>query len=226
MSESIVVQQPEAPAAQLMLLFHGVGGHAEEMLPLARVLGAAFPQAFIVSVRAPHASDLGGGFQWFSVQGVSEANRAARIAAVMPGFVATVRHWQGLAQAGVEATALIGFSQGAMMALEATREAAPLAGRVVAIAGRYAELPLEAAPLTTIHLLHGKADPVIAYGHTVAAAERLLALGADVTADVLPFVGHAIAEPLAALVVERLQGYLPQRRWREALRADPGAGDD
>jgi phospholipase/carboxylesterase len=226
MSESIVVQQPGAPAEQLMLLFHGVGGHAEEMLPLARVLGAAFPQALIVSVRAPHASDLGGGFQWFSVLGITEENRAARIAAAMPEFVATVRHWQGLARAGVEATALIGFSQGAMMALEATREPAPLAGRVVAIAGRYAELPFEAAPLTTIHLLHGKADPVIAYGHTVAAAERLLALGADVTADVLPFVGHAIAEPLAALVVERLQGYLPQRRWREALRADPGPGDD
>lgn len=226
MSESIVVQQPGAPAAQLMLLFHGVGGHAEEMLPLARVLGAAFPQACIVSVQAPHASDLGGGFQWFSVLGVSDENRPQRMAAALPQFVAAVRHWQALARVGVDATALIGFSQGAMMALESTRGGAPLAGRVVAIAGRFVELPTEAAALTTFHLFHGKADPVVAYGHTVVAAEHLLRLGADVTADVLPFVGHAIAEPLATLVVERLQGYLPQRRWREALQADPGPGDD
>lgn len=45
-----------------------------------------FPNAFIVSVHAPYASDLGSngsnsaGAQWFSVQDITEENRPARVA--------------------------------------------------------------------------------------------------------------------------------------------------
>ena len=54
---------------------------------------------------------------------------------------------------------------------------------------------------------------------TIAAAQCLLELGTDVTADVLPFVGHEVPDEMADLVLERLRGYLPQRRWREAMQA-------
>jgi phospholipase/carboxylesterase len=53
----------------------------------------------------------------------------------------------------------------------------------------------------------------------VSAAQHLLALGTDVTADVLPFVGHDVPDTMAALVIERLRGYLPQRHWREAMQS-------
>ena len=108
------------------------------------------------------------------------------------------------------------------MALESSRARDALAGRVVSIAGRFAALPEQATAGTTLHLLHGKNDSVIPYAHTVAAAERLVALGADVTADVIPFVGHEINDEIATLLVERLKGYLPQRRWKEALKALSG----
>jgi phospholipase/carboxylesterase len=141
----------------------------------------------------------------------------------MPAFVAAVHHWQTEAGSGVPATALIGFSQGAIMALESTRHGASLAGRVASIAGRFALLPERARPETTMHLFHGKTDAVIAYTHTIAAAERLVELGGDVTADVLPFVGHEINRTVEDLLIERLRGYIPRRLWEEALRADPEA---
>jgi phospholipase/carboxylesterase len=222
-SGSVVVQRSGRGAGQLLLLFHGAGATPEDLVPAARTLADAFPNAFVVSVKAPHAGDSGLGFQWYSVAGVTEANRAQRVAQAMPAFLETVAHWQAHAGLGPEATALIGFSQGAIMALEATKADPIPAGRVVALAGRFAELPTQAAWHTTIHLIHGKDDGVIAYARAIEAAERLLALGADVTADVLPFVGHAVADEMAALVVERLQHYLPQWRWREALQSDPGA---
>ena len=219
MSDSIIVARPEGQAQQLMLLFHGVGADAQDLVPLGRVLAAEFPAAFIVSVAAPLPSDSGGGRQWFSVQGISEDNRPARIAAAMPAFVDTVAHWQKEAGVGLDAVALIGFSQGGIMALESTRDRPAIAGRVVSIAGRFARLPETANAQTTLHMFHGKADPVIPYGFTVEAAQHLVAIGADVTADVIPHVGHQIDAGIAELMIERLRGHLPKRTWEAAMRA-------
>ena len=120
---------------------------------------------------------------------------------------------------GTDAVALIGFSQGGIMALESTRDRPAIAGRVVSIAGRFAKLPEAPNAGTTLHLLHGKLDPVIPYLATVEAAQHLVRIGADVTADVVPFVGHQINDDIVALVIERLRGHLPKRTWEAALRA-------
>ena len=219
MSESIIVARPEGQAEQLMLLFHGVGSTALDLVPLGRVLAAEFPAAFIVSVAAPAPSEAGGGRQWFSVLGISEENRPERVEAALPAFLATVAHWQKEAGVGTDAVALIGFSQGGIMALEATRDRPAIAGRVISIAGRFAQLPETANGGTTLHLLHGKLDPVIPYGFTVEAAQHLVKLGADVTADVVPFVGHQINDDMATLLIERLRGHLPKRAWEAAVQA-------
>jgi phospholipase/carboxylesterase len=223
MNDALVIQMPDGPAQQLMLLFHGVGATPEHMEPLARHLAQAFPQAAVVSVPGPDEFDLGqgAGRQWFSVRAIDENNRAARVAEAMPGFVETVKQWRERTGASLPATALIGFSQGAIMALESTQLGEALAGRVVALAGRFANLPALAPEATTVHLIHGKADTTIPYVHTIAAAERLIELGGDVTADVIPFLDHRVTDEVAELLVERLKGYLPQRVWREAMREAP-----
>jgi phospholipase/carboxylesterase len=222
MSPSQVVQRPEGAPAQLFLLFHGVGADAEDMVTVGRVLATEFPAALVVSIGGHEASDFGRGRQWFSIRDITEDNRMERVAAAMPGFLAAIRHWQREAGLGAAATALVGFSQGAIMALESLREADPVAGRVVGIAGRFAGRPALPPRETTVHLFHGKADPVMPYGHTVAAAEWLVGQGADITADILPFVGHGIDDEMLELLIERLKGYVPKRIWDEAMRADRG----
>ena len=221
-SDSIIIQQPTQPAQQLMLLHHGVGGNAHDMLAVGQQLAAQFPNALIVSVQAPYAYDAGEasdeGGQWFSVQGVTEQNRAERVVQAMPAFVQSVRHWQLQSGVAPGATALIGFSQGAIMSLEAAQAEAALAGRVIALSGRYAELPAHAPEHTTLHFVHGKLDPVMHYGHCVSAAERLVRLGGDVTADVIPFLGHEINDAVMDLVLERLTGHIPKRHWEEVQK--------
>ncbi len=49
------------------------------------------PPAWVVSVRSPDPCDQGSGWQWFSVRGVTENSRPARIAEAMPVFVRSVR---------------------------------------------------------------------------------------------------------------------------------------
>jgi phospholipase/carboxylesterase len=226
MSESLIVQRPAGPAPQLILLFHGVGSAPAAMLPLARRMAAEWPTAFVVCVQAPLPGDGGQGWQWFSVQGIDEANRPARVAEAMPGFLATVEHWQRESGAPPEVTALVGFSQGAIMALEATAQPRLIAGRVVALSGRYATTPHLPPPHTTLHFVHGKTDPVIHYGFTVSAAETLVAAGADLTADVLPNLGHAIDDRVAELLIERLRTHLPAHRWQEAMQAARDLGEE
>lgn len=216
---SIVVQKSSGRPEQLILLFHGMGAAPDGLVPLGQRLAAAFPRSTVVSVAAPHGSGNPDGREWFPVAGITEANRVERVAQAMPAFLAEIRDWQRSVDVTPAVTALVGFSQGAIMSLEASATPSSPAGRVVAIAGRYARLPERAPAHTTIHLLHGKEDPVMPYRLVIDAAHRLRDLGGDVTADVVPFTGHEITAEIAELAVERLLGHVPKRMWEEALQA-------
>ena len=223
---SLIVHLPSGGAPQqLFLLFHGVGAAPDDLVPLGHVLAKQFPRSAIVSVQAPHDCPYSNGFQWFSIEGITEEQRGPRTREALPAFIEAVQHWQQTFGLGPESTALVGFSQGAIMALCSTQSQPPthLATRIVALSGRFAQLPTVAPEHCTIHMIHGKTDTVIPYAHTVLAAERLVELGADVTADVIPFVGHEIPQEISDLVIERLTTHVPQRLWKAAQSA---AADD
>ncbi|EFE95751.1 esterase [Serratia odorifera] len=212
-----VVQSPATPAEQLFLLFHGVGDNPVAMGEIGSYFAKSFPNALVVSIGGPQPFGNGSGRQWFSVQDITEENRVARIAQVMPNFVQTVRYWQQQSGIGHAGTALVGFSQGAIMALEALKVEAQLAGRVVAFSGRFARLPEGDFGDSVVHLIHGQDDATIAVGHAQAAAERMQANGVDFTLDVEPAVGHGINQGMMDNALERLHFYVPQRYWDEAL---------
>ena len=221
MTQDIVVQAP-AQAAQLFLLFHGYGADAQDMQPLAKRFAEEFPQACVVCVQAAEPAEAGFGWQWFPLQGVTEENRPERVSLAMPGFVELVRAWQQRTGVSHEATALVGFSQGGIMSLAASLHESNLCGRVLGFGSRFVELPVQAPETVTYHLFHGKSDSVIHYGYAVTGAERLVAIDADVTADVLPYIGHEIHPNMIDLAIERLTTHLPKRYVKQVHEADPG----
>jgi phospholipase/carboxylesterase len=226
---ALIIQRPAGPARQLVLLFHGVGADEGDLRPVGERLAREYPQALVASLRAPHPGRFGSGYQWFALEDIDDDRRVERVAAELPAFVARVREWQREAGLGAEATVLIGFSQGAIMALEAVSHAGEraLAGRVVALSGRFATLPQTPWPATTLFMVHGKNDAVIHYGYTVEGAQHLVALGADVVADVIPGLGHGIDAEVVDLLVQRLRTHVPKRHWEAALRQGvppPGGG--
>lgn len=204
---SIVIAKPQQ-AAQLVLLFHGVGASADNLIPLGGAIAQARPDAFVVSVNGPHPSTLGSGREWFSVVGITEENRPERIAQAMPLFLAAVEHWQKASAIGAEATVLVGFSQGAIMALESTQAETgpPPAQHVIAIAGRFAQPVRRAQADLNVHLIHGEQDGVVPARFSVEAARELQTAGADVTLNLLPGLGHGIDSRALRLAIAYLDG--------------------
>ncbi|ACS84882.1 esterase [Musicola paradisiaca] len=211
-----VVQNPPSPK-QLFLLYHGVGDNPVSMGQIGRYFAHAFPMALVVSVGGPERFAMGEGRQWFSVQGVTEENRVHRIKAIMPRFIETVRYWQDKSGIDYTHTALIGFSQGSIMILEALKTEKSLAGRVVAFSGRFAALPEQPMYDVVVHLVHGENDPVIAAEHAQQAAMSLRAQGSDFTLDLVPDLGHAIDDRMMDYALDRLHHYIPKRFWDEAV---------
>ena len=186
-SHDLTIQRPASPS-HLVLLFHGVGSSARDLVPLGEALAPHLPDAAIVSLQAPDAS--GPGWQWFSVQRVTEADRPARVAAAMPRFVQAVKQWQAACAIGPAETTLIGFSQGAIMALESTQLDSLPAARVIALSGRFARPPRIAHGSVRTHLMHGDADAVMPVRGAVDALAQLQGLGAVATLDRFPGLGH------------------------------------
>lgn len=207
MNSATIVQKPTDSIEQLVLFFHGVGSNAQDMVPVAQQFAQVLKRAMVVSVNGAQPSDFGGdGRQWFSVAGVTEANRAGRVAAVMPLFQSTVQHWQEVAGIGVDRTILVGFSQGSIMALESTQLQPTLAGRVIAFSGRFALEPKVAPTATVINLIHGADDAVIDAEQSLVAARQLKALGATVSVDIVPDMTHGIDGRMVSLALTKISG--------------------
>lgn len=179
----------------LIVMLHGVGSRGSDLLPVVEYWQQAIPQTQVASPDGPLVFDMGSGFQWFSINGITEASRPARIAAARDTFdakLAEVFREQEI-NPGQDRVVLAGFSQGAIMALDAlVRGNYPLAG-VVAFSGRLASpLPLRPAAQSSALLIHGKADPVIPWQESQKAAEALSAAGVQAELSVEDNVQHTI----------------------------------
>ena len=111
------------------IFLHGVGSTGASLKPFARDLNLQLDMHF---PDGPQSFHVGQGRQWFSVQGVTETNRPARVAEALRAFTEIVESF-----GDPRDSLLIGFSQGAIMALHATAAGLASAG-VFALSGRLA----------------------------------------------------------------------------------------
>ncbi len=182
----------------LVVFLHGVGASGADLAPLAEPLSAFLPSTAFAAPDAPARFDGGElGRQWFSIAGVGADNRQQRIEQAREGFDRVVS--AALAERGfagrLDRVALFGFSQGAMMALDAVASGRWPVAAVVAAARRRAGAadPLPAAAATPALLLHGEADAMVPAEESRRAATRLKAAGFNVEARFFARLGHAIS---------------------------------
>ncbi|MEJ1159829.1 alpha/beta hydrolase [Prosthecomicrobium sp. N25] len=191
------------PARHLVVLLHGYGADGHDLLELGRVFARVLPTAAFVAPNAPERCGMAPvGYQWFPLtfrdptefwRGVNQA------APLLDAFLDDELARHGL---GDEALALVGFSQGTMMALHvAPRRRRPIAG-VVGFSGLLAgaeALAQEVRTTPPVLLVHGDADEVVPVEMLLPAAEALSAAGLAVEWHRVPGLGHGIDEDGLAL---------------------------
>ncbi len=197
----------EAPRDTLAVLLHGVGSSGRDLASLADAMRAFLPRTHFAAPDAPTRFDHGPGRQWFSVAGVSPQNRPQRIEAARADFdrILSAKIDRFGLMGRMERVALVGFSQGAIMALDAMASGRWPVAAVVAFSGRLSS-PAPRAPAAGSRalLVHGEDDAVIPAEETRAAAAKLREGGVSVESQVLPGLGHTISKEGIAIAAEFL----------------------
>jgi phospholipase/carboxylesterase len=174
-----------------VIFLHGVGGSGATIRPFADQLNLGIAAH---TPDGPAPFDMGSGRQWFSVKGVTEANRPARIAEALPTFAAVIA-----AFGDPRDSLLVGFSQGAIMALHAVAEGLAVAG-VFALSGRLAGPVSARTDWPPITLLHGAADPVMPAEYARATERWLQAAHATPVLQIFDNLGHGIDHRVLAAI--------------------------
>lgn len=221
----VMVQQGTGPQPQLFILYHRNGDNPHAMAEIGQWFAKEFPSAFVVSVGAPIPLNQGGS-AWFIHEEGSTTSNQQKIDQIMPLFTQSIRECQKKCGVGPEATALVGFSDGGTMILEALKSPELLAGRAIIFSGRYTSAPHTASLQTTVHLIHGDDDQHIPLVHAVNAEQWLSEAGGDVTLDIIDQLPHAIDEEGITKALRHLKETIPRRYFDEISQGDSPDQDD
>ena len=193
-------------AKAAVVLLHGRGGTAEDILTLAEAI--AEPDFAYLAPQAP-------GNTWYPLSFLAplEQNEPA-LSRALAGLGAVVG---SLAQEGVpaERVALIGFSQGGCLALEYAVRNARRYGAVIGLSAALIGPPgtprdyQGSLTATPVFLGCSDVDGHIPLWRVQESAQVLRALGAEVSERIYPSMGHTINEDEIAHVRRLLDGVRP-----------------
>lgn len=206
---------PTRPAASgaadsVLIMLHGVGSDGDDLMGLAPLLAGGLPNTAFHAPNAPHDFEEGmTGYQWYSRRSLeSRVSGVIAAAPILDRYIDETAEGYGLAPGRC---ALLGFSQGCIVALHAAPRRAEVVAGVVGLSGALItadSLPAEIASRPPVLLVHGEEDVVLPADGTRRAGEALTALGVPAETHVLPNLGHAVDRRVVDLALLFLQRVL------------------
>ncbi len=186
-------------ATHLVVLCHGYGADGNDLIGLAPLWQRMWPTAAFVAPNAPEpCQGAPMGYQWFPISRIDPAEMARGVEGAAESLNAFLDGELKRLELPPDRLALVGFSQGTMMALHIglRRRVAAIVGYSGMLAGAPPALGPQAPPIL---LVHGDSDQTIPVGAIFDAATRLGAAGAAVQWHISSGVGHSIDEGGLAL---------------------------
>ncbi len=184
------------PPRQLVVLLHGVGADGNDLIELAPGLARHLPDAAFVAPDGPEPCDMAPfGRQWFSLRDRRPAALLAGVQASLPVLDAFLDAELKNASLGPRQLALVGFSQGTMLALYAMLRRAPAIAAVLGYSGALLDAGRPAAEVVgrpPVFLIHGDADEIVPVQALHAAVQGLQAAAVPVQWAIRPGLGHGI----------------------------------
>lgn len=218
------------PVRRLVVLLHGVASDASQLFRLAQEWSRLLPGTAFVAPNGPQpCPDADGSRQWFPLPSFEPSVRREGVDAATPALDAWLSRERDQHQLADSDIALVGFSQGALMALAVgLRRSRPVAG-IVSFSGILVDadqpeagrLPQAIVSRPPVLLLHGADDDVIPPEALELTARVLSAAGVPHQGQVLTGVGHAPGARgviTAGRFLARAFG-LPERRSRNRQAA-------
>lgn len=179
----------------ILLLLHGYGSSGADLISLAPHWRHALPDALFLAPNAPQRCGMGAGYQWWGLSAFTPQALATGAAAAAPAidvFIDRKLDQYGLTEADL---AIVGFSQGTMMALHVglrrERRVAAILGYSGMLAGA-ADLSHQAITKPPVLLIHGSADPIVPVAALHAAKSDLERLGVEVITHISHGLGHSV----------------------------------
>jgi len=195
--------EPRSGAArQLVVFLHGYGADGNDLINIGQAWQPLLPQAAFVSPHAPQPCGMAPvGRQWFPLTFRDPNERWVGVNAAAPVLDRFLDAELKRRNLPPSALALVGFSQGTMMALHVglRRAAAPAA--IVGYSGMLVLPTAKAAAEAAIAeirarppvlLIHGERDDLIPAQALFMAAQTLAALDIPVEWHLSPGIGHGI----------------------------------
>jgi phospholipase/carboxylesterase len=206
---------PKAGGApkQLVVMLHGVGADGNDLINLAPYYQSVLPAAYVISPHAPFPFDMAPfGYMWFSIGDMNLETRLNGVRVAAPRLDAFLDAELARHELTDADLLLMGFSQGAMMALHVgLRRARPPAG-IIAHSGMLVvdhRFAAEIRGRPPVLLTHGANDEVLPPACLPAAEAVLKMAGVPVESHLIPNLGHGIDETTLRLDLTFLRARFP-----------------
>jgi phospholipase/carboxylesterase len=188
-------------ARQLVVFLHGYGADGNDLIDIGRAWQQLLPEAAFVSPHAPQpCGQAPMGREWFPLTFRDPDERWTGVTTAAPALTQFLDAELARRGLGASVLALVGFSQGTMMALHVglRRAVAPLAivgysGLLVGPTGGEIEaMKHEITARPPVLLVHGDRDELIPAQALFHAAQGLAALDVPVEWHLSHGIGHGI----------------------------------
>ena len=197
-------------ATSVVVMLHGYGANGADLRSVAQSIAQALPDTvFLLPDGIEPLPGSPDGRQWFPLAGSDDSLRHDGLRHAAAQLVPWIDHELRTRALARSRLGLVGFSQGAMLALDLGLHLNPAPAGVVSLSGRLLDDTAPSAAPAPMLIVHGTSDERIPVAAAREAIARLGQLHIRTASLILPGVGHTITPQGIAAAESFLHGLWP-----------------